>query len=210
MNGTETKAIHGPIPEATSNELAGSSLAEAIGAVAASILAILGLAGISSWLVASVATIVIGGAFVLTGWAAGARTQTAALPGMRAAATERGSSVSARSLGGLAGIVLGILSFFLPTFQTLLAVAVLVYGTALLLGAWMGLFPAWRIQEDIHEGPAPIAGGLVMVGVAALVLGILAIIGLSPETLILVGLLSLGVGALFASLVGRRTVTASP
>lgn len=133
MNATETQRAH--VFEAGSllNEAASRSAAEAIGAVAAVILAVIGLAGELSYLLASIATVVIGAGILVEGWALGSRyrqaSSTNAVPSQ-----ELGTSgaLTAEFLGGIAGVVLGILALFRMAPDTLLATALLVYGATLL------------------------------------------------------------------------------
>jgi hypothetical protein len=61
----------------------------------------------------------------------------------------------------------------------------------------MGLPSPELVHETARQGAVVGSDGQSLVGLGAVVLGILAVIGLSPLTLILVGLLSLGVAELF-------------
>lgn len=196
MNTTsESHSIHSWVPL---GGVASGSVTEGIGAIATIILAIIALAGIFANILASVATIVISGVILADSLlaSAGARhtSQTVTAP------REIGGGVTAGFFGGLAGIVLGILSFFRPVPNSLLAVAILVLGGALLLsGGIPRLF--WAVQagpENARNAMPATASGNLAVGIAVVVLGILAVVGLVPMTLILVGLLCLGTGALFS------------
>lgn len=176
--------------------IAGGSVTEGAGAIATIILAIIGLAGVFADIVAPVAVIVIGAVFLMEGiWLSAAiRRQNHQVirrtPGMA-------NGVTAGFFAGLAGIVLGILALFRAspgtTNDVLMAVAVLVYGAALLVGA--GVFS--RLTGTADATIATVNSGSLLVGMAAVVLGILAVIGLVPMTLVLVALLSLGGAALF-------------
>ena len=201
MNATSETNPH-TIQGFLRESVAGSSLTEGIGAVGTIILAIIGLAGVFTNIVASVATIVIGAVILTDGLllnSAVHRFNAQSEAGVRV--TGIGGGVTAGFFGGLAAIVLGILSFFRIAPEPLLAVALLVVGAAMLLGGgavsrlnWLLQFPA----PTSGETSAMIAGsGSAFVGMAAVVLGILAVIGLAPMTLILVGLLSLGAAGLF-------------
>ncbi len=159
---------------------------EAIGAIAAIALAIVGLAGVFSNTMAAIATIVIGasilseaGAFGATYW------NRAGVTGVTS--SESSGGMGADMLGGVAGIVLGILALLGVAQGTLLSVAVLVFGATFLLSS--------VANSNVN---AFNSGGQVLVGLGGIVLGILAVIGLDPMTLVLVGLLSLGVAALFS------------
>lgn len=202
-------------------EVAGAgATAEAIGASGAVVLAIIGLTGALSEAMMPIATIVLGAAILLEAGAVGTRYRR--LVGEAWAGRERmarlafGGGVSAGSVGGVAGIVLGILALLGFTPLLLCSVAVLVYGAALLFGSaarrrfaslslWQGAAEGTRRIVDEAVGLS--AGGEVLVGIGAIVLGILALLGFQPMTLVLVGLLSVGVAVLMSgSAFGSRVV----
>ena len=178
-------------------EAGGRSMAQAVGAIAAVVLAILGLAGIGANLLAAIAVLVVGAAILAHGW-----FETSRYPQDSAALSTADHLMSADVLGGIAGIVLGILTLLLGDSGklTLLAVALLVYGTTLLVSIASVAQLRWRSQMAARTGsPAgtsvvipAVQSGYLLVGLGALTLGILAVIGLVPVTLILIGLLSLG------------------
>ncbi len=160
---------------------------EAVGALATIALAIVGLAGVFSNTMAAIATIVIGASVLSEAGAFGATMFTRV--GASAVTTTEASNnggLSADLLGGIAGIVLGILALLGVAQVTLLAVAVLIFGATFLLSSLA--FANTNFNS----------GGQLLVGLAGIVLGILAVIGLDQMTLVLVGLLSLGVAALFS------------
>jgi len=107
--------------------------------------------------------------------------------------------MTAGFFAGIAGIVLGILSFFhsAPVF---VAVSLLVYGGALLLSGGTLARLNWLLTNPEGADSAAAAGGSgsAFMGLAVTVLGILAVIGLVPMTLSLVGLLCLGASAFFS------------
>ncbi|HEY1790422.1 MAG TPA: hypothetical protein VGJ73_19905 [Verrucomicrobiae bacterium] len=192
MNASEsTHPLHRLLPET----LAGGSVTEGIGALSTIVLAILGLAGIFSNIVASIATIVIGAVFLADSMLARAAVNTLNAHGMQSGI---GGGMTAGFFAGLAGIVLGILSFFRPVPDMFVAVAVLVFGSALLLSGGTLARLNWPLNNPQDANAAWAAGsGSVFMGLAVTVLGILAVIGLVPMTLALVGLLCLGTGAFF-------------
>lgn len=195
---TETHTVQGSVSESILGGIATGSVTEGIGAIGAIILAIIGLAGIYTNIMAAIATIIVGAVILMDGGLvglAGHRLHTQSVNASQA--RQLGSGVTAGFFGGLTGIVLGILALFRPMPGTLLAVAVLVFGAAFLLGIsrlnWL-----YQVQApDVTRAAAATGSGGLLVGLAAVVLGILAIIGLVPMTLILVGLLSMGAGMLF-------------
>lgn len=194
MNASETThPLHRFVPES----LVGGSVTEGIGALSTIVLAILGLAGIFTNIVASVATIVVGAVFLAESMLAKAAINTLNAQGTR---TGIGGGMTASFFAGIAGIVLGILSFFQPMPDKLLAVAVLVYGAALVLSGGVLARLNWLLSypQEANSPAAATASGSVLMGVSVTVLGILAVIGLVPMTLALVGLLCLGTGAFFS------------
>jgi hypothetical protein len=200
MNTTGTQGVHPAFSRWLAGEAAGRSIAEGLGAIAAVILAVIGLAGILPNLMASIAAIVIGAGILVEGWAVGFSYHQSSSGG---AASGEGMGVNgvltADFLGGMAGIVLGILALFRMVPDTLLAVALLVYGATLLLSSIGASQTFWLMHSLAQSGartetpgatPA-VHSGQLLVGLGAVVLGILAVIGLLPMTLVLVGLLSL-------------------
>lgn len=194
--------------------LAGGSSLELIGGGGAAVLAIIGLAGYLPLFMTSIAAIGIGGALLAHGAAVTARwTDTMRrASGDRSEQSEIGSGAGSEFLGGAAAIVLGILALAGTTPLVLLPVAAIVVGGTILLGA-----PAQpaiarlapdrdrrmsRMTRDATEGAS---GGMVLAGLGAIVLGILALVGVGPVyTLVQVALLAVGV----ALLLGGSALTA--
>jgi hypothetical protein len=200
MNSTETQTVQGQLTGSLLGEAAGRSIAEAIGAIATVILAVIGLAGILPNLLAAIATIVIGAGILVEGWAMGSSYRQSSLGGTAAGRVAGlNGALTAEFLGGMAGIVLGILGLFRMLPDTLLAVALLVYGATLLLSSMATSQASWHssvlaqggVKTVTLEGSPATHSGQLLVGLGAVVLGILAVIGLAPMTLILIGLLSL-------------------
>jgi len=200
MNMT-SETIQKPFRETSFKWAAGGSAIEAIGALAAMALAIVGLAGILSVTVAAIATIILGAAILTQG---GAFTTGAVKAGSGVETRFCECTSSASFLGGMAGIVLGVLALLNIAAPTLLATAVIVFGATFFLGG--GSMPLGSAETPSPAfGWAP-TGGEIMVGLATMVLGILAVVGLSQLTLVLVALLCLGASALFAG--GVRSFSA--
>jgi hypothetical protein len=194
--------------------LAGGSSLELIGGGAAAVLAIVALCGTLPFYMTTIATIVIGGALLAHGAAVTARwTDT-----MRRAAQDRaeqieiGGGAGSEFLGGASAIVLGILGLAGVMPHVLLPVAMIVVGGTILLGA-----PAQpeiarlapdrdrRMSRITHEAVEGTSGGMVLAGLGAIVLGILALVGVGPVyTLVQVSLLAVGV----ALLLGGSALTA--
>ena len=203
MNTTEARTTHGHLPDLILSGIAGGPITEGIGAIATMALAIIGLAGVFVNVMAAVATIVIGALIMMEGGLAGvAHRWVHSQDAAEEQPLEMSGGVTAGFLGGLAGIVLGILALFREAPETLLAVAMLVFGASLLLGAGAAYrvsgSPSSRSKTSAQGMAATIPGGVTLVALAAIVLGILAIVGLVPITLTLAGLLSLGANALLS------------
>jgi hypothetical protein len=200
MNATEAQSH--PMQRIWHETIAGSSVTEGIGALSAIVLAILGLAGVFTNIVASVATIVVGAIFLAESMLARSAAHSLSLRGVH---TGIGSGASASFFAGIAGIVLGILSFFHPSPERLVSVSVLAFGAALFLGggAYARLSSLLNQPESAASAATTTPSGGVFAGLAVTVLGILAVVGLMPMTLALVGLLCLGAAALFSSTPGE-------
>jgi len=189
---TTTETMHHHLTRETALKWAatGSGM-ESIEAVATIALAIVGLAGVFSTAMAAIATIVIGVA-ILTESGAISSAQLGEVAGVERA--DRGPS--AEVLGRMAGTVLGILPRVGVVPLTLLSVGLIVFGAAFLLSG----NPVFQAGYG-----AAGSGGRALAGLGGLVLGILAVIGEAPLTLVLAGLLSLGATALFSgSVFGLR------
>lgn len=200
---------------------------EALGAAAAVVLAIIGLAGILPDAMMTIATIVLGATFLIDAGAVGARhgalARSAVEHGSVEAYARAPSGLSAEAGAGLAGIALGILALLGLSPLTLSTVGLIVFGGALLLGSgakdrFVSTATAHSgLAEDAHHairGPGGFSsGGEVLVGIGAVVLGILALIGVhnvQPGTLVLIGFLAVGLAMLLSgSARGARTLVAT-
>jgi hypothetical protein len=177
--------------------------AEAVAGAGALVLAILGLAGMLPVILASIAVIAAGAGFLFQGAAVAARHRRLA---MEAGGGEREleAGMSAEILGGLAAITLGILALIGIATIPLLAISAIVFGGTLLFGS-PAVYRASRAEPEVpifdviaRETAAGAAGAQAFIGVGATTLGILALIGLVPQTLVLVAVLSVGAAALLS------------
>ena len=185
-----------------------SSFVEAIAGVGAVILAILGLAGFLPVTFASIATIALGAALLLEGGSIGSRLYVAASRDGQDVPSELMGGLGAESLSGLGALALGILALIGVDTFILLEVALLVFGAGLLFGSaatWRVNYPriggyatndtaGYVAREAVHAA----SGAHALVGLAAVILGILALLGNSPMILVLAGILSVG-GAIVLS-----------
>lgn len=177
---------------------------ELFAALIAIALAVLGLVGYHPSVMASGATLAVGFALLAQGGAITSRWRRA----VHRARTERTEQIglSSEMFGGFALIVLGVLALIDVAPVTLLAVAALVGGAALLLGGPTqpdfspvepGTSPVhWQVRRTPARAPA---GAMILAGLAALVLGLSALLGWGPSvTLVLVAMLATAAALLLA------------
>jgi len=186
-------------------------LIDALGGIAAAVLAIIGLTGFDPQGMAGIATIVFGAALVVQGGTILTEyMQIASQSADGVPLTSLGAEgVSAMFLVGAGGIVLGVLALLNIAATGLIAVAVIAYGSALLLSS-SSVRQLYVLQGSLQSLVAPrsgnelIAGQMasgstgvqLMAGLASAVLGILAVAGNAPLSLSLAALLVLGVTVL--------------
>lgn len=196
--------------------VAGGSIAQAAAAGAAAVLAIIGLAGTSTYLMMSITTIVLGAAFLLREGGIMAQSFRSGRVARGEVFDEvLGSGLTAATIAGIAGVALGILALVGVVPSILIPAAVIAFGGGLLLDASMGASMTIAHPQGIAtHAPVgtvtPGAGGELLVGVGAAALGILALLGLAPVTLSLVALLALGVSTfLVGGAIGTKLVSSS-
>jgi hypothetical protein len=199
VNNYDKGSMEGPMAEGTNS----NPIAQAIAAVATVILTILGLAHVAPNFLVAIATITFGAALLLHGvsmlseyarLARQASTSTSAVVG--------GGGLSTVLLAGAAGIILGILALLGISTMELTAIAVIAFGSALILSSNSALRmhffklalagPDERTQliaTDMLAGEilSSSAGTYGLVGLAAIVLGILALAGFFAVLLALGG-----------------------
>jgi hypothetical protein len=183
---------------------ASGAATESMGGVAVVVLAILALAGVLRPVLADIAGIIFGAAFMIEGAALAARRSMIdeySEEGL--SRIEAGGGMSVELVAGLSALVLGILSLVGLVPAVLMPSLVIVGGVGLMLSAGamaqvndrrtaaMEISPAARGLARAAVSSA--VGGQVLAGLAAVVLGIVALAG-AANTLILttVGLLVLG------------------
>jgi hypothetical protein len=117
-----------------------------------------------------------------------------------------GRGIAAEFLAGVAGVVLGILALLRIVPITLVSVAVITYGVTLMLtsgeSVWLNSFVAKDdaiMRQLMHCMSLAAAGAQVLAGLAALVLGILALVGIASTIRVLVALLATGTSILLRS-----------
>lgn len=201
--------------------LIGGSSVEAIAGIGGVVLAIIGLAHVFPEVLLAIAGITVGAGLMFEGGAiAGEHKELLAhiAPNnLQHLNVDMGMSVEI--IGGLSAVVLGILSILTIVPQILMPSAAIVAGSALILSSTTTQrFNALRMAADEVEGAAQLiarevvnASSLtqVLVGLGALVLGIVALVGVKPIVLSLVAFLAIGVSlALSGSAIGGRLLEA--
>jgi len=199
--------------------LGAGSLVEALGAAAAVVLAILGLAGALPFYMVTIGTILLGAAMLFEGGAIAARydklVRRVAPADESLPSAELAGGMSAEALAGLAGITLGVLSLLGLSPYILEPVAVIILGAGLLFASATTARLNTLISEQlsahdvtrrvIREGVQASVGGEVLFGLGAIVLGILGLLGFDALMLSLVGVLAVGIAAMLSgSAVGAR------
>jgi hypothetical protein len=186
-------------------------LSESIGAIAIIVLAIIGLAGTAPGLMVSIATIVIGAAILMQG--ANMASEYAELFAAEEAGLAKpaavGGGITLEFLAGGTGVVLGILALLTPVTAVLPAAALIVFGSTLLLSAGAtarasefqseGAALSANARALLRETASVASGAQIMIGISAIVLGILALVGLQTVVLTLVGQLAIGAALLVVS-----------
>lgn len=196
----------------------GSSITEGFIGIGAVALAIIGLAGILPSILVAVATIAIGVALAFEGGSISARYAALLTEGeTRKEDATRLGGVTALFLAGVAGIAMGILSLIGIASGILIPVSAIAFGGALILdsGANARLsqlevsHAEVKASESIMRETARSSAGLHMVvGLAGIALGILALVNVYPMVLSLVAMLSIGgVNLITGTMVGGRLAT---
>lgn len=179
------------------------SFAEGVLGAGAATVAILGLLEIFPLLLASIAVIAIGAALFLHGGAMSMRYSRLAqlTTENKFEGNELGTGMTVETIGGIAGIALGILALIGILPMVLIASAIVVFGVTLIMGAGgmdrmntlvSGIWESDRARRVAYDASQAGMSVQVLVGLGAVTLGILSLIGVAPLTLALVALLSLG------------------
>lgn len=195
----------------------GGSSTEAITGAAAVVLSVLGLAHIAPHFMIAISSIALGAALILDGAAISAEYSRilSESGGGRVSTIELGGGLGTQIGGGVSAVVLGVLALLGVASTTLMAIAAIVLGATMVLSSGVNSrLNALKVEKSgDHEVAKRIAreavmaatGTDILVGLAASVLGILALVGIAPQTLILVAMLALGASVLLTggALVGK-------
>jgi len=181
-------------------------LLDALGGIAAVVLSIVGLTGVDPAGMAGIATVVLGAALLIQGGSIlseYAHILFPAEPGVGDGV--RADGLSAMLLVGAGGIVLGVLALLGIATTGLTAIAAIAFGSALILGSG-SVRQLYQLEmQALQASPTRSISGLfasqlatgssgiqLLAGLAAVVLGILALAGYPPELMTLSALLVLG------------------
>lgn len=191
----------------TTSVVAGGSSIETIGGLTAVIVAIVGFTT-QPFQMAGIATVAVGIALFAQGISIMARWKDAVrrLEGAKVAKHEIVGGVSTEVFAGIAGMVLGFVALAGVAPLVVLPAALALFGAALLLGGaaqpdLVFLAPERnpRYARVTYDAIQASGGVMVLVGVAAGVLGILGLLDVGPVlTLVLVGQLAIGAALVFA------------
>jgi hypothetical protein len=202
---------------ATVQYVAGGSIVEGIGGLAAVVLGILGLAGLFPMLMAAIAALAIGAALLSEGASlAGRYSSLVSEIGGAHVSEELGTGLTTELLGGIAGVTLGILAILGVAPTTLLSVAAIAFGASLLVGSTATgrlndlRFTSTGTEDDrtreiLREAISGATGAQQLVGLGSIALGILALVGIASLNLVLIAMLAVGVSVLLSgSAIGAR------
>ncbi len=166
------------------------SVPESLASGSALVLALIGLSGIAPLGMLTVAVLVMGAAFLFEGTAISLRFSNllAETSKDRLDRAEFGLGITAEFLGGITGVVLGILSVFQISPMILIPLAVIVYGLTLILSSGVthrlnaleieGIEESTRFKKISYEATTATALLEFALGMGAVVLGIIALVGL--------------------------------
>ena len=187
------------------NEGMGITVDETIGGLALIVLGILGLARIDPLLLNSIATIVAGIALLVVsaGLSAGlARAITGSPTGAAIDVEPMGSGMNGGVVGGSVGVVLGILALIHVATATLIPVALIIFGAAVLFDFVAGVQMRSLMMLTPESSPQSAALAVsaaslsntasIIVAVGLVTLGIIELVGVGSPILGSVALLGLG------------------
>jgi hypothetical protein len=186
-------------------------LTEGAAGIAAIVLAVIALAGVSTGALASITTIIIGVALMVQAFNAAAEVGKAHFASASEAAPTAvdpsmgfGGEIMIYIAAGLTGIILGILGLVGLHTGYLLAAALIVFGAALILSSATAtqavtIPTGFGAQPQVNHSAGAVSGLEVMVGFVAIVLGILSLVLVSTSALILVGFIAVGAALLMVS-----------
>jgi nucleoside permease NupC len=160
---------------------------------------------------ASIVTIVIGVGLMVQAFNSAAENSRVAANAVPI--PDLGGEMMVDCLAGIAGIVLGVLALVGVNAPYLVPSALIVFGGALLLSGALAMRPRAsqlttpaQTQVVSYQGSAATGGMEILVGMAAIVLGILSLIFMGSWVLVLVGFIAVGAALLLVSATFSGTV----
>jgi hypothetical protein len=187
-------------------------LTEGAAGIAAIVLAIIALAGISAGALASIITIVVAVGLMVQAFNAAAEvSRELNTSGTAVALAGRGSELGGEVMidiaAGLTGVVLGVLGLVGVNAPHLIPAALIVFGGALLLSGATAMQGRVLTTTTVsgapmqvsHQGSAAMSGLEILIGFAAVILGILSLVFESSWVLVLVGFIAVGAAMLMVS-----------
>jgi hypothetical protein len=187
----------------------GNEAVATVGA-AGSVVAIVGLAGVMPLLLAEIAVILVGAAYVAAQGSAVARYQLSLSEEERKQlhALPVGGAVTSEFVGGLAAAMLGLLALLNVAQMPLLAIAVILLGAVQIAsGRSLNRLSAMvieasdadpRVKAVAREAAGSSMGAVLLIGMGAVTLGILALVlHVATLSLVLAAGIALGLGTLF-------------
>lgn len=192
-----TQQILGEEKREAAKTVFGGSRAENIASGATIVLSVIALSGIMRDAILPLAVLSSGSAFLIEGGTVSMRFGDARLE-----RADFGIGVTAEFLAGVSGIVLGVLSVLGVSPMLLLPLAVGVYGGALMLSdltmrlnniEFKGISVTKRFEKIAREIAMTAIGVEFLLGLSALILGIMGFRGHDTVTLSLVATLLIGI-----------------
>lgn len=189
------------------HQMESGSFGESIAGAGGVVLAILGLIGLLPAVLGSIAVMAVGVGLFLGGGVIAGRARRLDL-GARSDPRRRQimGGLGMEAFAGGSGAVLGLLALLGVSSVTLLGVSAIVLGGALLMASAatsrletaFDRMEAGRGHPGAHDALYVASGSDVLIGIGAVVLGILALAGQSPVTLDLVAMLSVGAAVMLS------------
>ena len=188
-------------------------LTEGAAGIAVIVLGVIALAGSWSGALASIVTIVVGVGLMVQAFNSAAENSKVTAANA-ASVPDLGGEVMVDGLSGFTGIILGILALVGINPPYLVSSALIVFGGALLLSGAIGLPPrasqstvsGSQAQVVSYQGSAATGGMEILIGIAAIVLGILSLIFVGSWVLALVGFIAVGAALLMVSATFSGTI----
>lgn len=211
------------IEEESAQIVTGGSAMEIIFGAGAATLGILGLAGVLPVLFITIGIMAAGVGLMFAGGSIAAKyrdilSTTGERRGKSSMSTAAGGGVSAETLGGAGGAVLGLLALIGVEPLILTSIALIVLGGALMFGAGAtkrlanvvieGSGAPMYKQRVANESVKGAAAAQTVLGLGAAALGILTLINVGPQQILnLCAVIALGAGLLISGLaVGGKMV----